>query len=56
MGNSISDVFTYGDIDYLLITDSYSGFIDFKLLKDLSSTCTIEILKIGLVYMEYLEY
>ena len=40
-----SDVFTYGDIDYLLITDSYSGFIDFKPLKDLSSTCTIEILK-----------
>lgn len=30
------DVFTYQDVNYLLITDSYSGFIDFKPLKDLT--------------------
>ena len=30
---------------FIFITDSYSGFIDFKPLKDLFSIYTIEILK-----------
>ena len=34
-----------GDIGYLLMTESYSGFIDFKLLKDLPNTYTIKNLK-----------
>jgi hypothetical protein len=32
-------------MSYLLITDSYSGFVDFKPLKDMTSKSTIEILK-----------
>lgn len=40
-----SDAFTYQGVDYLLITDIYSSFVDFKLLKDLSSKSTIEIHK-----------
>ncbi|UYV69844.1 K02A2.6-like, partial [Cordylochernes scorpioides] len=40
-----SDVFMYNDHNYLLVTDSYSGYIDFKELKSLNSKETIVYLK-----------
>lgn len=39
------DVFTCPYVDYLLISDSYSGFINFQLAKYLTCKSTIKILK-----------
>lgn len=49
----MSDIFMYRDADYLLTTESYSGFIDFKPLKIFYCACIIEVVLVDIDFPVY---